>query len=138
MARKIRKKPKNYPYAIVFDENLEGVAEVFDLVGLNLPAVFVAIKGTSDHVLAHAIREAVFFTADKNWLKRQPPYQHGGIIVVRVGNLPLKEKASIIMRFLHTYHIRNKILDTLRDRRFKLTKTTLWEIPIEGEPIRVW
>ena len=138
MARRTEKKPRNYPRALVFDESLEGVGQAFHIAGLNLPTVFVAVKGSPDHVLASALREAVFFTADRDWLSRQPPYDHGGVVVLDTGHLPIEEKAPVIYRFLYAFHIKNKALDTLRRRRFRLTKTALWEMPLKGKPIRKW
>lgn len=138
MARKIKKRIKNYPKGLVFNENLEGVGQAFDLAGLNLPDVYVAIKGASDHLLAQDLEEAVFFTCDQDWLSRQPPYDHGGMVVLDVGNLSMEEKAFIIRNFLFAFHIRNKSLDTLKRKRYRLTKTRLWEVPIEGEPRRIW
>jgi hypothetical protein len=80
----------------------------------------------------------VFFTCDKNWLTRQPPYKHGGIIVVDTGNLPMEEKAMLIRDFLYTLHIKNKRLGELRGRRFRLTKTSLCEVTVEGKETKVW
>jgi hypothetical protein len=139
MARRAKRKPRNYPNVIVFDENLEGIAGPFELAGLGLPEIGVAIKGIKDHPLASDINErVVFFTCDRHWLTRQPPYKHGGIIFLDTGNLPMEEKARIIYGFLYAFHIKNKSLDTLRNRRFRLTKTRLWEEPIEGKRIKIW
>ena len=139
MARKTKKKSKNYPNVIVFDENLEGVANLFELAEFNIPDVYVAIKGATNHILASDLNErVVFFTCDSHWLTRQPPYNHGGIIFLDVGNLSAEEKGRIIYGFLYAFQIKNKSLDTLRNRRFSLTKTSLWEEPIEGKRIKIW
>ena len=139
MARRTKKTSKNYPNVIVFDENLEGVAGVFELAGLGLPEIGVAIKGVKDHMLATDLNEqVVFFTCDRDWLTRQPPHNHGGIIFLDTGNLSMEEKAHIIYGFLLAFHIKNKSLDTLRNRRFSLSKTSLWEEPIEGKRIKIW
>ncbi len=139
MARRAKKKLKNYPNVIVFDENLEGVASLFEVAQFNIPEIGVAIKGVTDHVLANDLNEqVVFITCDSDWLTRQPPYTHGGIIFLDTGNLPIEEKGSIIYSFLYSFHIKNKSLDSLRNRRFRLTKKSLWEEPMEGESIRIW
>jgi hypothetical protein len=139
MARKTKKKPKNYPNAILFDENLEGVANLFELAEFNIPDVYVVIKGATNHILASDLNErVVLFTSDSEWLTRQPPYKHGGIVFLDTGNLSMEKKGRIIYGFLYAFHIKNKILDSLRNRRFRLTKTSLWEEPIEGESIRIW
>lgn len=138
MARKTKRKSRHYPRAIAFDENLEGVANVFYLSGLNLPQVLVATKGVSDHDIARELADAVFFTSDHDWLIRQPPYDHGGIVVLDTGNIALEKKVAIIAGFLYAFHVKNKALDTLRGRRFILTKTACWETPIDGERKRIW
>jgi len=48
MARRAKKKPKNYPNIIALDENLEGVATLFELAEFRVPEIGVAIKGISD------------------------------------------------------------------------------------------
>ncbi|GAH12303.1 unnamed protein product [marine sediment metagenome] len=79
----------------------------------------------------------VFFTADRHWLTRQPPYKHGGIIFLDVGNLPMEEKAKMIIEFLSAFHLRNKRLDVLKNRRFRRTRNTLFEAQIGGEEERI-
>lgn len=139
MARREKKKTKDYPDTIVFDENLEGVADAFEIAGLSLPAIGVAVKGIDDHVLAMDLNErTVFFTCDKDWLTRQPPYSHGGIIVVDTGNLPLEKKTEIISAFLFAFHGKNKSLDILKNRRYRLTQTTLSEVTPGGEQKLIW
>jgi hypothetical protein len=139
MARKTKKAPKDYPNTIIFDENLEGVADLFDRVKINIPDVYIAIKGATNHMLANDLNErVVFFTCDKDWLTRQPPYKHGGIVFLNIGNVSTNEKASAISEFLFVFHIKHKMLDTLRNKRFRLTKTSLWEEPIEGKRIKIW
>jgi hypothetical protein len=138
VARRAKKKPTDYPDHILFDENLEGAAEAFAGAGLNLPGIFVAAKGTRDHDLAMNIGDALFITGDTGWLKRQPPYDHAGIVVLDTGNLPMKEKAEALTGFFYVFHIKHKRLHELRSRRFRLTKTTLSEILLEGEPRKIW
>jgi hypothetical protein len=61
VARRQKKKPKNYPNAIVFDENLEGAANAFELASLSLPEILVAVKGVTDHDLATDLDERKVF-----------------------------------------------------------------------------
>jgi len=118
---------------------LEVVGGAFELAGLNLPVVGIAIKGAKNHLLAMDLNErTVFFTCDKEWLTRQPPYRHGGIVVVDVGNVPMEEKALTIQNVLFAFHIKNKTLDTLKGKRYRLTKTTLSEVTVEGKETRIW
>jgi hypothetical protein len=139
MARRDKKSPKGYPDTIVFDENLEGVADAFEIAKLNLPAIGVAVKGVTDHTLAMDLGEhTVFFTCDTEWLTRQPPYKHGGIIVLETGNLPLEKKTEIISAFIFAFHRKNKILDTLKNRRYSLTQTTLSEVTPSGQRKLIW
>jgi hypothetical protein len=139
MARREKKSPKHYPHWIVFDENLEGVADVFEIAKLNLPEIGVAVKGVTDHNLEMDLNEqTVFFTGDTNWFTRQPPYKHGGIIVLDTGNLTLKKKAEIIRRFLFAFHWKNKSLDMLKNKRYCLTQTTLSEVTIDGQRNLIW
>jgi hypothetical protein len=139
MARREKKAPKNYPHVIAFDENLEGAANIFENSGLNIPDIYIANKSAKDHLLASELDEQmVFFTCDSDWLTRQPPYKHGGIIFLDTGNLSMEEKADIIHGFLFAFQIKNKSLDMLKNRRFRLTKTSLWEEPIEGQRIKLW
>lgn len=139
MARRDRKSPKDYPNTIVFDENLEGVAGVFEIAELSLPAIGVAVKGVTDHTLAMDLNEqTVFFTCDTSWLTRQPPYNHGGIIVLDTGNLPLEKKTEIISTFLLAFHRKHKSLDILKNRRYRLTQTTLSEVKPAGQREVIW
>jgi hypothetical protein len=139
MARRDKKSPKAYPRWIVFDENLEGVADAFQFAQLNLPKIGVAVKGVTDHTLAMDLNEqTVFFTCDTDWLTRQPPHKHGGIILLDTGNLPLEEKAKIISKFLFDFHIKHKSLDILKNRRYCLTATTLSEVTPDGQRNLFW
>jgi hypothetical protein len=139
MARKTEKKTKHYPSVLVFDENLEGVGNVFADANMNIPEVGIAIKGVKNHVIATDLnKQTVFFTSDEDWLTRQPPYNHGGIVFLDTGNLPLLDKVKIIAEFIWAFHRRNKSLDLLENRRFRLTKTTLHEVPLEGAEIKLW
>ena len=139
MARRDKKTPKAYPYWIVFDENLEGVASAFGIVKLNLPEIGVAVRGVTDHSLAMELDErTVFFTCDKEWLTRQPPYRQGGIIVLDTGNLSLEKKTEIIAVFLLGFHGKNKRLNTLKNKRYRLTQTTLSEVTPDGQQKLIW
>jgi hypothetical protein len=139
MARRDRKSPRGYPNRIAFDENLEGVANVFEGLQLNLPAILVAVKGATDHNLAMELDEqTIFFTCDADWLTRQPPHEHGGIVVLDMGNLRLEQKMEIISTFLYAFHRRNKMLDTLKNRRYRLTETTLSEVTSGGQRKLIW
>jgi hypothetical protein len=139
MARRVKKSPKNYPNTIVFDENLEGVAAAFEIAGLSLPAIGVAVKSVTDHTLAMNLNEqTVFFTCDTAWLTRQPPYEHGGIIVVDTGNLPSQKKTEIISAFLFAFHGKNKSLDILKNKRYRLTQKTLSEVTPSGQRKLIW
>jgi hypothetical protein len=139
MARKTRKKTKHYPSVLAFDENLEGVANVFASANMNIPEVGIAIKGVKNHVIATDLDEQiVFFTSDEAWLTRQPPYNHGGIVFLDTGNLPLLDKVEIIAKFIWAFHRKHKSLNLLGNRRFRLTKTTLHEVPLEGAEIKLW
>lgn len=123
----------------MFDENLEGVADEFELAELSLPKIGVAVKGVSDHTLAMDLNEqTVFFTCDTKWLTRQPPYEHGGIIILDTGNLSLERKAEIIGRLLFAFHWKSKSLDMLKDKRYCLTQTTLSEIRPDGQRELIW
>jgi len=139
MARRTKKKSKNYPNIVAFDENLEGVAAIFDTARFNVPEIEVAIKGADDHLLASALEERVlFFTCDSDWLTRQPPYKHGGIVFLDCGNLSALKKGGIIYNFLYVFHIKNKLLDTIKNKRFRLTMNSLWEETVEGEKRQIW
>jgi hypothetical protein len=139
MARRTKKKSGNYPKLIVFNENLEGVADTFEALGFNIPEISVAIKGIEDHLIASNLDErVVFFTSDKKWLTRQPPYKHGAIIVLDTGNLSVDEKSIIIYRFLLAFHIKNKFLEALKNRRFRLTKYKLYEESIGEAKNLIW
>jgi len=129
MARRTKKKPKDYPKVLAFDENLEGVANFIESANLSIPEIWQAVKGVTDHELAITLSELiVFFTSDRHWLTRQPPYKHGGIVFLDTGNITTEEKAKIIMQFLVAFHLDNKTLDILRNRRFRLTKNALFEV----------
>ena len=131
MARRTKKSPKDYPKVIAFDENLEGAADIIEAAQLNIPEIWKAVKGATDHELAVTLsRRIVFFTSDTHWLTRQPPYKHGGIIFLDTGNVSIEEKARIIVGFLSAFHLEHKSLDVLKDRRFRLTKSALFEVPI--------
>jgi len=139
MAKGTKKKDKHYPSMLVFDENLEGVGDAFADANMNIPEVMVAVKGAKDHAIATDLdRRTVFFTSDEAWLTRQPPYNHGGIIFLDTGNLPLLDKVKIIASFIWAFHRKYKSLDLLGNRRFRLTKTTLYEVPLEGTEIKLW
>ena len=139
MARREKKSPKHYPHWIVFDENLEGVADVFEFAKLNLPEILVAVKGVTDHTLAMDLNEqTVFLTGDTNWYTRQPPYKHGGIIVLDIGNLSLEQKTEIISTFLFAFHRKHKSLDILKNKRYRLTQTTLSEVTPDGQRKLIW
>jgi hypothetical protein len=139
MARGTKKKDKQYPSMLVFDENLEGVGDAFADANMNIPEVMVAVKGIKDHALATDLdRRTVFFTSDEAWLTRQPPYNHGGIILLDTGNLPLLDKVKIIADFIWAFHRKNKSLDLLGNRRFRLTKKTLREIHPDGAETKLW
>ncbi len=79
----------------------------------------------------------IFFTCDRHWLTRQPPYRHGGIILPDAGNSPVEVKARIIAQFVGAFHVQNKSLDMLRNRRFRLTRNALFEAPIGGKEVRI-
>jgi hypothetical protein len=139
MARRDKKSPKAYPHWVVFDENLEGVADVFELAELSLPEIGVAVKGVTDHTLAMSLdMQTVFFTCDTEWLTRQPPYKHGGIIVLDTGNLSLERKTEIISTFLFAFHRKHKSLDILKNKRYCLTQTTLNEVTPDGQGKLIW
>lgn len=138
MARRTKKKPKNYPNVIVFDENLEGVANIFERANLSVPEIWVAVKGVKDHALAITLDERmVFFTCDRHWLTRQPPYEHGGIIFVDAANLTTDEKSKVSGSLIYAFHARHKSLDTLRNRRFRLSTEALHEVMSDASEKRI-
>lgn len=138
MARRTKKKPKIYPKVIAFNENLEGVADIFVAANLSLPEIWEAEKGVSDHAIAMTLSEfVVFFTCDTDWLTRQPPYKHGGIVVLDTGNISVTEKARIIGDFVGAFYLSHKSLDVLRNRRFRLTKNALFEVTGEGREEKI-
>jgi len=139
MARREKKSPKGYPHWIVFDENLEGAADAFVNAELSIPTIGVAVKGATDHSIAMDLdNKTVFFTCDTEWLTRQPPHNHGGIIVLDVGNVPLQDKVGIISRFLFAFHRKNKRLHVLKNKRYCLTQTTLSEVAPDGQRELIW
>lgn len=138
MARRAKKSPKDYPKVIAFDENLEGAANIIEAAQLSVPEIWRAVKGATDHELAVTLNERItFFTSDRHWLTRQPPYKHGGIVLLDTGNSPVEVKARIIVQFLGAFHLQNKSLDMLRNRRFRLTRNALFEAPIGGKEERI-
>ena len=138
MARRTRKNPNNYPKVIAFDENLDRVGADIEAANFSLPEIWWAVKGTTDHQLAVALDEqVVFFTSDHHWLTRQPPYKHGGIILLEMGNSGTEDKTKRIVEFLAFFHLKNKLLYTLRNRRFRLTKKGFYEIYADGKKKRL-
>jgi hypothetical protein len=138
MARRTKKSPKDYPKVIAFDENLEGVADIIEAAQLSIPEIWRAVKGATDHELGVTLNELIaFFTSDRHWLTRQPPYRHGGNVFLDAGNSPVGEKAKIVIEFLGAFHLQNKSLDMLRNRRFRLTRNALFEAPIGGKEERI-
>ncbi|MBA7644590.1 hypothetical protein ES703_52334 [subsurface metagenome] len=138
MARRTKKSPKDYPKVIAFDENLEGAANIIEVAQLSIPEIWKAVKGATDHELAITLNELItFFTSDRHWLTRQPPYKHGGIVFLDTGNSPVEEKAKVIIEFLGAFHLQNKSLDMLRNRRFRLTRNGLFEAPIGQREKRI-
>jgi hypothetical protein len=132
------KRPR-YPRLLVFDENLKGVATALADASARLPQIGVALEGASDHELATSIDETVvFLTADLEWLRRQPPHKHGGIIVLDTGNLSLGEKAALVADFLWGFHQKNKSLDVLRGRRYRITKTAMFQVWVDGREHRLF
>lgn len=138
MARRTKKSIKDYPKIIAFDENLEGAADIIEAAQFSIPEIWRAVKGATDHELAVTLDELItFFTCDRHWLTRQPPYKHGGIVFIDAGNSLVEDKAKIIVKFISAFHLQNKSLDMLRNRRFRLTKNALFEAPIGRKEERI-
>ena len=133
MTRKEIKKRKDYPKTIAFDENLEGVGNAFVEASINIPDIAIVVKGATNHNIATEIDEqVVFFTCDRDWLTRQPPYKHGGIIYLDLGNASVTEKTGVIGDFIYAFHRKNKVLDTLKNKRLRLTRTRIYEVTADG------